>query len=282
MKLGYSAWSMPTLSVDDQIRTVAQIGFQGIELICIQRSSTDVDRLDPAERRRIRGLLDASGLELPALHASVNPIDPDAEVAARNVARLRRSIDLAVDLAGPEGPPAIVLMGYGHPETYEVDRERLVPIFQELAEYGRGRGVTLALELHVGQAIDRPERALWLLEHVDHRHFKLNLDTSHLDVMGYSIADSVRPLVAHAVHTHVKDQRGRVPSYEFLTPGDGDYDYVTYLKEMAAGGYRGFITAEISLMVQRKPGYDPVATARQSYATLARAFVEAGLALDRS
>lgn len=282
MKLGYSAWSMPMLSVDDQIRTVGEIGFQGIELICIQRSTTDVDRLDAAERHRIRGLLDASGLELPALHASVNPIDPDAEVAARNVARLRRSIDLAADLAGPEGPPAIVLMGYGRPETYEADRERLVPIFQELAEYGRGRGVTLALELHVGQAIDRPERALWLIEHVDHPHFKLNLDTSHLDVMGYSIADSVRPLVAHAVHTHVKDQRGRVPSYEFLTPGDGDYDYVTYLEEMAAGGYRGFITAEISLMVQRKPGYDPVATARQSYATLARAFAEAGLALDGS
>ncbi len=77
MKLGYSSWSMPTLSVDEQIRTTAEIGFQGIELICIERSSTDVDKLDPAERRRIRKLLDASGLELPALHASVNPIDPD-------------------------------------------------------------------------------------------------------------------------------------------------------------------------------------------------------------
>jgi len=279
MKLGYSSWSMPTLSVDEQIRTTAEIGFQGIELICIERSSTDVDKLDPAERRRIRKLLDASGLELPALHASVNPIDPDPSVAARNVARLRRSIDLAADIADPTGPPAIVLMGYGRPETYEQDRERLASIFRDLAEYGRERGVKLGLELHVGQAIDRPERVLWLLEHVDHPNFRLNLDTSHLDVMGYSIAESVRPLVAYAVHTHVKDQRGRYPNHEYLTPGDGDYDYVTYLKEMDAGGYRGFITGEISLMVQRKPGYDPVATARQTYRVLSKAFVEAGLTI---
>ena len=265
------------LSVDEQIRVTAEIGFQGIELICIERCTTDVDKLDQSERRRIRGLLNASGLELPALHASVNPIDADPQIAAHNVARLRRSIDLSADLAGPEGPPAIVLMGYGRPETYETDRDRLVPIFQDLAEYGRGRGVALALELHVGQAIDRPERVLWLLEHVGHPNFRLNLDTSHLDVMGYSIAESVRPLVAYAVHTHVKDQRGQVPSYEFLTPGDGDYDYVTYLKEMAAGGYTGFITGEISLMVQRKPGYDPNATAQKTYATLRRAFADAGM-----
>ena len=279
MKLGYSAWGMPMLPVDEQIRVVAETGFQGIELICIQRSTTDVDTLDAAERRRIRRLLDAAGLELPALHASVNPIDPDADVATRNVARLRRSIDLAVDLAGPEGPPAIVLMGYGRPETYEKDRERLAQALRDLAEYGRQRAVTLALELHVGQAIDRPERVLWLLEKVDHPHFRLNLDTSHLDVMGYSIAESVRPLVEYAVHTHVKDQRGRFPSHEFLTPGDGDYDYVTYLQEMTRGGYTGFITGEISVMVQRKPGYDPVETARKTYATLSRAFKDAGLSM---
>jgi len=280
MRLGYSAWSMPMLPVDEQVRIVAETGFQGIELICIQRSTTDLDRLDGAERRRIRSLLDAAGLELPALHASVNPIDPDAEAAARNLDRLRRSIDLAADLAGPTGPPAVVVMGYGRPESYEVDRERLAAVFSSLAEHGERRGVTLALELHVGQAIDRPERALWLLERVGHPHFKLNLDTSHLAVMGYSIAESVRPLVAHAVHTHVKDQRGRVPDFEFLIPGDGEYDYVTYLQELAAGGYRGFITGEISLMVQRRPGYDPAAAAQQTYRTLRHAFAAAGLPLD--
>lgn len=276
MKLGYSAWGMPLLPVDEQIRIVKETGFSGIELICIERSTTDVDQLDAAERRRIRKLLDAAGLELPALHASVNPIDPNPEAAKRNVAQLKRSIDLAAELAGPEGPPAIVLMGYGKPESYELDRAKLVPLFQELASYGDAKDVTLALELHVGQAIDSPERTLWLLEHVGHRRFRLNLDTSHLDVMGYSIPDSVRPLVAYAVHTHVKDQRGRYPNHAYLTPGTGDYDYVTFLRELASGGYTGYITGEISVMVQRQSGYDPAAAARQTYVTLAKAMAETG------
>lgn len=279
MKLGYSAWSMPRLPVDEQIRIVKETGFAGIELICIERSTTDVDALNQAERRRIRSLLDASGLELPALHASVNPIDPDPEVAARNQARLRRSVDLSVDLAGPADPPAIVLMGYGSPDSYESDRERLAEIFRSLAEYGDDRGVNLALELHVGQAIDRPERARWLLDAVDHSRFRLNLDTSHLDVMGYSVADSIRPLVAYAVHTHVKDQRGRWPNHEYLIPGEGGYDYVTYFREMVRGGYTGFITTEMSVMVQRRASYDPVAAARQTSEVLRRAARDADVDL---
>jgi sugar phosphate isomerase/epimerase len=279
MKLGYSAWSMPTTSVDDQIGHVAQIGFQGIELICIPGSSTDIDKLDPAERQRIRRLLDQSSLALPSIAAHANPIEPDPARLAVNLERIRSAFDLAADLAGREGPPCIVLMGYGTPESYESDRELLAERFRGLAEDARERGVTIGLEFHVGQAIDRPSRILWLVDRVNHPNFKLNLDTSHLDVMGYTIAESVRPLAKHAVHTHLKDQRGRYPNHEFLTPGDGDYDYVTYLKELAASGYDGFVTVEISLMVQRKPGYDPVGAARQTYRVLTTAAAEAGMQL---
>jgi len=277
MKLGYSTWGMPMLSVDEQIHHVADLGYQGIELICIANSTTDVEHVDAAERRRIRRLLDASGLALPSIAGSADPLATDPETLARNIRRIEAGVDLASDLAGPDGAPCLVIMAYGQPERYEQDREMLAGRFTDLAIYAQERDVVLALETHVGQAIDLPERALWLLNQVDHPNLKLNLDTSHFDVMGLSIAESVRPLVHHAVHTHVKDQRGRYPQHEYLTPGDGDYDYVAYLKEMHEGGYTGFITAEISLMVQRKPGYDPVTAARQSYASLSSALSQAGL-----
>jgi sugar phosphate isomerase/epimerase len=271
MKLGYSSWSMPMLSPDEQVRIVRDAGFAGIELICIERCTTDLDRTCADEWRRIRGLVDAAGLELPALHASVNPFDPDPVVAAHNLGRLQRSIDLSADLAGRGDPPVVVMLAYGAPEDYEAVRERIAETFRGLAEYADRRGVNLGLELHVGQAIDSPEKTRWLLDRVDHPRFKLNLDVSHLDVMGYSIPDSIRPLIKDAVHTHLKDQRGRYPNHEYLIPGDGDYDYVTYLREMAAGGYTGFITTEISIMVQRKPGYDPEAAAKQTYRVLSEA-----------
>ncbi len=61
-------------------------------------------------------------------------------------------------------------------------------------------------------------------------------------------------------------------------PGTGDFDYVRYLRAMHAAGYEGFINAEVSLMAQRKPGYEPLAACELSYRTLVDAFARAGLA----
>ena len=42
-------------------------------------------------------------------------------------------------------------------------------------------------------------------------------------------------------------------------------------------GYQGFITGEVSVMVQRRPGYDPLAATTMTYQTLSRAFDVAGI-----
>ena len=42
-------------------------------------------------------------------------------------------------------------------------------------------------------------------------------------------------------------------------------------------GYDGFITAEVSFMVQARENYDPLAAATLSYETLSRAFTNAGI-----
>src|SRR5690606_17804226 len=117
--------------------------------------------IDADERRRIRQLLNDSGLTLTAIAGHGNPLEPDPEVRAANERRVRAAIDLSVDLAGAEGPVPVVAMGYGKPEQYETHREVLAERFRELAEYAKQRGVVLALEPHVGQAIDLPERVVW-------------------------------------------------------------------------------------------------------------------------
>ena len=49
---------------------------------------------------------------------------------------------------------------------------------------------------------------------------------------------------------------------------------------MASHGYRGFVTVEISVMVQRRTDYDPLAAAARAYATLAAAFRRSGIRRD--
>jgi hypothetical protein len=50
---------------------------------------------------------------------------------------------------------------------------------------------------------------------------------------------------------------------------------------MSDAGYDGHIVVEISLMVQRRPGYDPLSAATQSYDVLSHSFEAAGLSRNR-
>src|SRR4051794_26041693 len=103
MRLGYSTWGMPTVPIDVSVDHLAGLGFDGIELTVIPGYTTELNRLDTAERQRIRSLLASRRLALPALAAHVDLLAADPEAAAANMARLRSAIDLAVDLAGDEG-----------------------------------------------------------------------------------------------------------------------------------------------------------------------------------
>ena len=90
-------------------------------------------------------------------------------------------------------------------------------------------------------------------------------------------AEVVQLLAPHSAHTHVKDQRGVVPDYEFLIPGEGPFDFAAYLKLMQKAGYDGYVTAEVSMQVQGRPDYDPLGAAELTYRTLDSAFREVGI-----
>ena len=282
MQLGFSAWAMPRLPVAEQIALVRDAGYATIELVNGERSSLDALQLGTAERRAIRRALDDAGLRLVSIASHGNLLDPDRARRASHLARVQSGIDLARDLAGPEGPPCLVTMAYGEPHAYEDVRETVAASFADLARYGQERGVVIALEPHVGQAFDLPEKVSWLVERVGSPWFRLNFDNSHVEVMGRDVDEYVPLLAPLSVHTHVKDQRGRAPSHEFLVPGEGDFDYARYLSAMHAAGYAGSITVEISAQVQRRPDYAPAVAAARSFETLSAAATRAGLELEAS
>ncbi len=277
MQLGYSTWGMPTVPVDIAIRHLAELGFDGVELTVLSRYTTALESLTDDERRRILKLLQEHHLRLPAIAGHVSLMEEDSDSHAANLDRLRRTVDLAVDWASADGPPVIDTTAGSRPEAWASKLPLLVERIQEAADYAQSRGVTLAIEPHVGSIIDTPARMLEVIRRVGSDAVRVNFDISHFNVMGIDIEESVSTLAPYARHTHVKDERGTVPDFEFLIPGEGEFDYVTYLKAMQSHGYAGFITAEISTMVQRRPGYDPLAAATQTYRTLAQAFADAGI-----
>ncbi|MCA1644396.1 MAG: sugar phosphate isomerase/epimerase [Chloroflexi bacterium] len=280
LQLAFSAWAMRDLPIAQQIEIVRNAGYVGICLVSDARlGKLDALQIDAAERQHVRALLDSAGLALTAIAGHGNLLEPDPTARTANLDRIRAGLDLAADLAGPDGPPPLVTMGYGTPATYAVDRPALIERFSELARHAATTGGIVALEPHVGQAIDQPEKVVDLMQAVDSPNFRLNLDNSHFEVMGRAMDEYVPMLVPYAVHTDLKDQRGRSPAHEFLVPGEGDFAYGRYLRALQTAGYERYLTVEISVMVQRRAGYDPAEVAARSFRTIVHAAAEAGVPL---
>jgi sugar phosphate isomerase/epimerase len=284
MKLGFSTWAMPKLPIDAALEHIAATGYTGVEITVHKGWSTELERLDAAERRRIRTKVTDHDLDLPALTCPGTLVGEPEQVAA-SISRVKDAIDLAVDWAAGSQPPIVVTIPGGRPEDWEnqAKRAQLVESAGELARYAEQAGVLFAFEAHVLQIVERPEQQLWVMEQVGSPALKANFDISHFEVVGIPTEESVAALVPGgvSVHTHLKDQRGLSPNHEYLIPGEGDFDYVRYLKAMAGAGYDAYIVPEISIMVQRRADYDPLATATRSYEVLDRAFRAAGIERQR-
>ena len=277
MKLGYSTWGMPKVPVEIAIRHISKLGFDGVELTVIPGYTTELSTLNSSERKRIAKLLKDHHLQLSAISAHSNLLATDKEAYQQNMCRLKGGVDLAVDLAEDNIMPAVNTTPGGSPNQWEELKSFLVERIGELLDYAKSRGVTIAMEPHIGAIIDTPDKMCECLDLVDSPYFKVNFDISHFDVVGFNIEETVTALAPHSIHTHVKDQRGHHPDFEFLIPGEGDFDYITYLKEMQKCNYDGFITVEVSMMVQQRKDYDPLAAATLSYQTLSHAFAAASI-----
>jgi sugar phosphate isomerase/epimerase len=280
MKLSYSTWGMPQVPIDVAVAHCAHLGFDGLEMTVIPGWTTDAANLAASERRRIRQLYDDHRLDLCGLSGNTPLLDGDPIEHEANMDRFRGYLDLATELQHPGERLTVTTTSGGRPEDWDRVKTSLADRFGALADYAQRAGVIVGMEPHVGAALHRPEQVLWLLEQVDSPALTIHFDISHFNVQGIRMEESVSQLASHSLHTHVKDERGRDPDHEFLIPGEGEMDYPRYLRLMADAGYDGHIVVEISLMVQRRPDYDALAAATQSYEVLARAFAEAGIARE--
>jgi len=280
MKLGYCQWGMPNVPLEVALPRLAAMGYQGVEVAVIPRFVTELSTLDGERRRAIRRLFDDHNLAITAVAAHSDITTADCDELAVSLARLHGAIQLAAEWARPDQPGIVVSLVGGRPDQWEERRDALVERVGALDRYAAERGVTYALELHVGTALDFPHKLMWLMQQIDSPTLRMNFDQSHTETMGIPISESVPLLAPLSVHTHLKDQRGLWPNHEFLTPGEGPFDYVEYLRAMDAAGYQGFIMAEVSFMRQAKADYEPFVHAAFAYRVLDYAFQAAGVSRD--
>lgn len=318
MRIGYNTWSMATVPYGEFIPALAEIGYTSLAVSVVPGygiagrqvpNAADLSALSAEDRRRIKEGCAARGLELAAVVGNQPVIEADPERSRAALARLRETIDFCVEVAPPGQPlPTMNTGSGGRPADFEATKGQLVERLGALAEYARTRGVTVAVEPHVGAAIDTPERSEWLVRAVDHPHLRLDFDVSHFEVVGIPTAGAVARLVPLSASVEIKDQRfrytagadrapagwgvegngsgralapdGREVEYQFLLGGEGDFDLPGYLRLMQGAGWTGAVGFEASVQCQARPGYDALREARRTYAWMRDGWARAGVPTD--
>ncbi len=278
ISLGFSLYGMKSLPLGDALKTCAEIGYRNVELALNAGYPTEPKLLSAEARKKLHTRLESLKLNVSACMLNMS-LTADDKTHALNLDAIKAAAQLARDLA-PEKPPLVETVLGGKPAEWEQVKDKMAGRLQSWAEAAAAGKITLAIKAHVGSAVNSPERLLWLLQKVSAHAIALDYDYSHFELQGIALAESLKALLPQTKFIHVKDSVGNAAKFQFLLPGEGRTDYAAYFKLLKQLGYTGPVVVEVSSQIFNKPGYDPVAAARKSYAALSSAMNAAGLSMQ--
>jgi len=268
MKIAYGTYGMPTESPATAFPKIKAMGYDGIELCVWSQWPTAPEKLDARDRRHLKALFRENDLEFVALLMHLNALYQESESGREVCSSLEEAFRLGEDLSDGHSPLVTTVLG-GKPHNWERERSILLGNLSALGDIAAKHGSLLAIEPHTGSLVNHPERAVWLLEQLNHPNVRLNFDMSHFIVEGIPLDLCARMLLPYTSYVHIKDARVQADgSFEFLLPGEGDFDLVAWYTALRDGGWDGFVTAEVSGHVRRRADYEPYAAARACYEAL--------------
>jgi sugar phosphate isomerase/epimerase len=230
MKLSLDTYAIGTdLSLRDLLELLPANGFDGVEFRCEagQRHGVELET-SPQERRRIRTLLEAAGIEVACLSTGQRYESPDPAVRQAAIERTQQFIDLAADL----GCGRIRVFGNDFPEG--VPKQDVIQyVGESLRQCGQcaeGKGVDVLLEMH-GQFYYW-EYCLGAVQIADHPQVAINYNCDIRDLVDGSVAYTFGQVKDYVRHVHLHDLENPFFPYKEL---------FGILKEM---GYDGFCSLE--------------------------------------
>jgi len=263
MKLGYGNYGMRGEDVFDALPRLRDIGYEAIELTVSDGWPTAPDMLNGAGRKRLAKLCESLDFPSPALLGIPSGDDPTAAFVS--------TCELACDLNFGEDPVVICAMPPGFGSDWAAEKQAMCDGLLEWADLAADHDAVIAVEPHVGMALDTPEKAAWLIDATNHPSLKLTFDYSHFHVMGLEMQNAFDLCMPQAAHIHIKDGRMVDGEVKFLLPGEGALDLSAYFLAMRKTGTKLPVTVEVSGMVWNSEDYDPWEAARACYEVLEEA-----------
>lgn len=270
MKYAFNTWAygsfpswLPAYTLDETIRRLAAIGYDGVEIGCAAPHAWP-PYLSTGRRKELKALLDRENLVVSTLlpPPGGGPGANPASVLPEERAFARAHYIDVVDLAHDLGAEKVIYVGGW--TIFGVTRlegwKHSVQCLDAVARHAASRGVTMVVEPTPADSnlIETADDALELIAAVGQPNIKAMFDTFHALYRNEPSADYVRKLGDQLGHVHCADV-GRGP------PADGPIDWFSVLQALKDASYDGFITMEIGFASR---AVDPDQQARQALAYL--------------
>lgn len=254
IRLGYGTNGLTDLRVDDALRLLADLGYDGVGL------TLDHMHLDPARpglgarTRKVASVLQRLGLGVTVETGARYILDPrrkhgpslletDPDDRAVRVRMLVRAFRVAADL----GAHAVHCFSGVTPGGSDEDTawRHLTEALAPVLDAARATGVPLAIEPEPGHLVGRLADFHQLRRRLgDPDLLGLTLDIGHCQCLEPSApADCVREAAPWLRHIQIEDMRRGV--HEHLPFGDGEIDFPPVLDAIAATGYQGLTVVEL-------------------------------------
>ena len=256
MELAFSTNAYLRFPIEEAIRRVAAIGYQGIELMA------DVPHAWPAgllesQKRSIRDALKQEGLTITNINAfMMNAVadprqpywhpswtDPDPHYRTIRREHTKRALHLAAELGAPHittepgGPP---FEGQTPEEALQILHDELTPCVALAEELGIG----LLIEPEPELLIERFGQYLDFVRRFDSPALGLNFDIGHAYCVNEDPEQWVAEMADQTVHYHLEDiAASRV--HQHLVPGKGAIDFSATLEAIRQTEYGGWLTVEL-------------------------------------
>lgn len=279
MRLGCCTWNFMTAfpsPPEPAIQTVAELGFEGFELIAFSRQELEA-RYAAEDVRALRRWYQSLGLTLTEFVLDSGALQGLAgyDLAAKQhaLATFELAASVARDLGSPLinfvpnwaaglQAPHVYLPLYIHPAlsgarsgagpTWRLEMpadfnwqhawENYCDSMAACSEIAHSRGLQIALEAHPLVMFSTSDSLLRLFERLPTRTLGVNLDMAMCALHREYPPLAVHRLADRVLHVHARDADGLL-NYG-LPAGMGILDWPEIVRSLRAVGYRGFLSIE--------------------------------------
>ncbi len=242
LKIGYSAitWGGNDAQA---MANLASLGYRGIQL---RANTFGPYKAKPSE---LKAMLDQHKLQLPMFSSGNVEIDPAKEQSTIDMHVAHASFVKAL------GGAAIQLTNSARPKdrlpTTE-ELKRLATVMNEIGKQTADMGIQAAYHNHMHQLGETPEEVDVIVQAMDPRYVKLELDIAHYQQGGGLPEKAVTQYkdILYALHlkdtmSPLPDKPGDTKAYKFVELGRGNVNVPAVIKALDDIGFNGWGIVEL-------------------------------------